>query len=115
MTRNNILKMAIEKAEANGWKPLMVGYENGYFKDDEHHWPTLWEAKREPYVSFRYESLIYNHDFAKALWPETEVSKVTRSDMFTDIGDHIVQPAWQYHLQQMVIADDPIEYLGENL
>jgi hypothetical protein len=22
---------------------------------------------------------------------------------------------WQHHLQQMVIADDPIKYLGENI
>lgn len=25
------------------------------------------------------------------------------------------QTAWQYHIQQMVIADDPIEYLGSHL
>lgn len=25
------------------------------------------------------------------------------------------RPGWQHHLQQMVIAEDPIAYLGENL
>lgn len=31
------------------------------------------------------------------------------------IKQAFAQRGWQYHLQQMVIADDPIKYLGENI
>lgn len=57
--------------------------------------------------------VIFNHDFAKALWGEEYIG--------WDISDvyfkkhRIASQAWQFHLQQMVIADDPIEYLGENI
>lgn len=37
--------------------------------------------------------LIFNHEFAKTFW-----------------GEH----NWKYHLQQMVLADDPVIYLGEH-
>lgn len=50
----------------------------------------------------RARDLIFQHDFAKALWP-LEYNKVTDTD------------PWDWHLQQMVIAEDPIKYLGENL
>lgn len=65
------------------------------------------------HMNFTTEQLIFNHDFAKALWPNPknynnfEGMKITIS--VTKI------PLWQVHLQMMVIADDPIKYLGENL
>lgn len=57
-------------------------------------------------------SLIFNHDFAKALWGVGTVS--------FEYSDGSTTPEfpfnnWQYHLQKMVIADDPIKYLGENI
>lgn len=56
--------------------------------------------------------LIFNHDFVKALWGVTHPDKqALLGDGVGDLG----QPEWQYHLQQMVIADDPIAYLGEHL
>lgn len=52
--------------------------------------------------SFYCLNVIFNHDFAKALRGEKKII----------VG--MIEP-WKYHLQQMVIADDPIKYLGENL
>ena len=53
------------------------------------------------------EQLIYSHDFARALWGKeapNDYCKITGVDM------------WQFHLQQMVVADDPIAYLvGEHI
>lgn len=51
--------------------------------------------------------LIFNHDFAKALWPPDDETL----EGFTSTDN----PMWQYHLQQMVIAQDPIKYLSENI
>lgn len=54
--------------------------------------------------------LVYNHDFAKALWGEEE-----HTLHFPEGEIHRQSPVWQYHLQQMVIAADPIQYLGMHL
>jgi len=48
------------------------------------------------------EYAIYNHDFAKALW-------LNKRNYYPDV------PAWQYHLQNMVVSEDPIKYLGEHI
>jgi hypothetical protein len=52
------------------------------------------------------EQLIYSHDFARALWGKeapNDYCKITGVEM------------WQFHLQKMVVADDPIAYLGEHI
>lgn len=84
MSNAEVLDRAIATANANGWKGSVV-------------YPSVY---RSP------EQLIYNHDFARALWGKEAPSnycKMTGVDM------------WQYHLQQMVIAEDPIAYLSEHI
>ena len=85
MTSNSeVLDRAIATANANGWKGSVV-------------YPDVY---RSP------EQLIYNHDFARALWGKeapNDYCKIAGVDM------------WQFHLQQMVVADDPIAYLGEHI
>jgi hypothetical protein len=52
------------------------------------------------------EQLIYNHSFARALWGKEAPNcycQVNGLDM------------WQYHLQQMIIADNPVAYLGAHI
>lgn len=96
-TDEQILTKAIEKALAGGWKFRRVDMLNAPVELAEWALNPL-----EP----RYPSLIFNHDFAKALWGED-------SNFFPDIDNW--QPEWEHHLQQMVIADDPIKYLGGHL
>lgn len=100
MTNQQILEKAIQKAIDGGWKD---GQAIGVY--------TLEKNKRGTYglrsVSdgwINVEAVIFNHDFAKALWGETTMD-----------WHHWPTREWQYHLQQMVIADDPIKYLGEYL
>jgi len=50
-----------------------------------------------------YAEIIFNHDFAKALWG-TDLTNV----------EGYQQAAWAHHLQEMVIADDSIKYLRED-
>src|SRR5215207_10271577 len=79
MSNAEVLDRAIATANANGWKGSVV-------------YPGVY---RSP------EQLIYNHDFARALWGKeapNNYCKMAGVDM------------WQYHLQQMVVADDPIAY-----
>ena len=85
-SKAEILDRAIARATQNGWQ--------GHTKK----WPI--------------EALIYDNDFAKALWGETP------RNLWADTEDGGIKykgkiPDWQYHLQQMVIADDVFEYFRE--
>lgn len=84
MTNEEILKKAIEKAEKNDYKcPDVQGY---YFE------------------------IIYSHEFAKAFWGEEIKHEHFK---FTDGKEHNCgcDTWWEYHLQKMVISEDPIKYL----
>lgn len=106
MTNQEILEKSIKKAIDGGWKEpngntLSVdkdGHLFSFFKDSS--------VRAYGYRS-NLERLIYSHDFAKALWGEKP---------YLDQGDGSESLyRWQYHLQNMVIAEDPIKYLGENM
>ena len=56
-------------------------------------------------VSSNYFQLIFNHDFAKAFWGETS----------TVCGCDVGEPAWEFYLQQMVLEEDPVNYLEKFL
>ncbi len=104
MTHEQILTKAIEKANAHGFD-LQI-----YHKDLASTWYGL------P-VSY---SLIFNHDFAKALWGDemTCLLDGERMDVEAPCNEHgFKHPTdyWQYHLMQMVVSEDPIAYLGEHL
>lgn len=62
----------------------------------------------------RYYRDIFSHDFAKAFWGEK-----TKTDRIYDCDYEIVDdrslPAWQYHLQQMVLEKEPLKYLEKFL
>ena len=56
--------------------------------------------------------IIFNHSFAKAFWGE---NKTFCGCDTTIIGEHcaecLVEYTWQYHLQQMVLEENPLSYL----
>lgn len=51
-----------------------------------------------------FNHLLFNHDFAKAIWGEENPTFV-KITFYKD---------WKYHLQQAVISEDPLEYYWEN-
>jgi hypothetical protein len=61
----------------------------------------------------KYYSIIFSQDFAKAFWGE-EVNK-SLSDIISDYRRLGYLPnypqGWQHHLQQMVLEENPIDYL----
>lgn len=105
MNDKEILEKAIKKAIEGGWKPNM----KFVFQTAPRH--DAYEPN-----SFTLElpqSLIFNPQFAKALWGDwPQLMKDVVPKGVKSVTD---KPAWQYHLQNMVIAPDPIEYLGENI
>lgn len=111
MTNEEILEKAIQKALDASW-------------DMYDHDKCNWEIVNHPYATERdhyfvrvltsdifidASYIIFDHDFAKALWGE---EKKHSRDQFFDIID---KEGWKHYLQQMVIAEDPIKYLGEHL
>ena len=103
MTNEQILTKAIEKAMKGGW-------------DAPERNNTDWEVTTwgEGSISLEYGDsygmlelslfdIIFSHSFAKAIWGEED---------FTD-GKTVFAnfKAWRWHLQQMVIKEEPLKYL----
>ena len=119
MEQQEILERAIAMAIDGGWKwpfpneyiiesriSLEVGNTPDYKSDFK--LPYLWNGGAyDDYELLSSRDIIFNHDFAKALWGETQA--IIRERNYSHMS------FWQYHLQEMVIADDPIKYLGESL
>ncbi len=117
MSDKEVLEKAIQKAIDNGWdghdeRRLLYNVfdrSDVEVEYDEHlreMMECIWSVRITP-------SIIFNHEFAKALWGEAFIV----SHAVNSIGQHGSwhSPEWQHRLQQMVIAEDPIKYLGEHM
>lgn len=107
MSKEEIIKKAIQKAIDNGFNKNDMGQEIKsvedvyyYFDDDQ--------------GNLAVNNLIWRHDFAKALWGDNPQRLLDQYEPLDESGQ-VSLTAWEYHLQNMVIADDPIAYLGDNL
>lgn len=103
MNRQAVLTQAIQKAIANGMTGYWADRYNRCKELDEMDClvaGNIYEEEHSP------EELLYSHDFAKSLWGEEEHDWD---------GEGYLDLDWQYHLKEMVIADDPIEYLAKTL
>lgn len=110
MTDKEIILAACEKAIKQGYTPPMdmqvqMGMQ-GY----------RWDLGK--YIEW-YPRVIFSHDFAKAFWGEHllyrfngVVYEPTKGTDKND-GSHIV--CWCYHLQQIVLQENPIKYLEQFL
>lgn len=113
LSKQQKLEKLIQKAIDGGWRPngkpevplLMRIYSEvvdfGYDEEDRlRDW--RWTI----------DKLIFNHDFAKALWGET--GRYYHYDQRTLVDEShrevYALDGWKHHLQQMIIADNPIDY-----
>ena len=91
MTNERIIEKAIEKAIVNGWiKPWMIG-------------PKFY----------------FDLDFAKAFWRKEKLCSHC-GKVYVNHGDCGVsftegKEAFKYHLQQMVLEEEPLKYLEQFL
>jgi hypothetical protein len=122
MSNQAILEKAISLAIENGWlsERKFKSFKRYDIDFDMYGEECSWcEIKQvysmgeiHPQTDFAWyadEQLIFNKDFAKALWGEEEHKYDYHSD------DYRPSTNWQYHLQQMVVAANPIDYLGAHL
>lgn len=141
MSNQQILEKAIQKAIDNGWEQgtelLEADYIDSVFEDYKIAHPYF-AVTHDTGVNL--EAIIFNHDFAKALWGEArditsykyylegeyfddktpeEYQEIVNTDEADNHWEQYVpvykNKGWKYHLMQMVIAEDPIKYLGENI
>ena len=110
MDNKQILEKAIQKAKDNGWKAETIQTADGTWMYGGEHNGMLFGTPIDTHV-------IFNHDFAKALWGEKETTQTMdyAQELWSANEDLSFEgERWQYHLQQMVLADNPIKYLKEN-
>lgn len=115
MTRQQILEKAITKAIDNGYraenytpKIILKPIKNIEIKGINFSFDA-WDDRWTLYGN------IFDHDFAKALWGEEATYDMTHYVGSDGKYNMNVRPAWQYHLQQLVIADDVFKYLEANI
>lgn len=118
MTSREVLEAAIDIATRNGWQlhesvpQHMVAIRT--MTDHRIYWELILDSagKTQGISESSVYGLIFSHDFVRALWPG-KIEVYRSSDDVSDFYDKVA--AWQYYLQQMVIADDPVKYMGENI
>lgn len=108
LSKQDVLAKAIKKAIKNGWHTTLEGslVKWSIDSDDGAIWINRTIADKPMYRLFA-EVVIYDHDFAKALWGELGGWELC--------GSYEPGKLWECRLQEMVVADDPIAYLAEHL
>jgi len=122
MTRTETLVVLISQALANGFE-----FRRWFQANISPEWPGSEEAIEILVTEGRYYSLVFSHDFARALWkrgaqmnfvvPAATYSRMNGKGEVVTINRKpftrrtIKADVWKYHLRQMAITDDPLRYL----
>ena len=121
MSNKEILKKAIEKAVKNGYKYSQKAFD--YFMEAERKTLSDYVFQEKLYYP-----IIFSRPFAKAFWGEKEymayyagynewadATKKASKNAEYDDEQHNRMFLWQYHLQQMVLVEQPLKYLERYL
>lgn len=106
------LNRAIKHATANGWMPAGMKA----VKADESGKIIFVSKDGNEFEPMSIYDVVYDREFAKALWGETK--KLESGEYPPEVIVYKDKPMWEpwsYHLQRMVIADNPLQYLEENI
>src|SRR5690349_5558613 len=126
MTQEDKFKAVIQRAIDNGWNMFEFRErENG---ESEVVWqyqhPTLiiqnadQDGNCEVIDNYRLQEIIFDKSFARAFWGE-EICKVKFHRFYSAnhgegrlfIDAHLEQSRWRTGLQQLVLQEEPIDYL----
>jgi hypothetical protein len=122
MNRKEMLRLLLNQAQFNGFE-----FRHWFLANVQPAWPGAEQALTLLAGEGRHYTMLFSHDFARCFWRtgshiSFSVPAVTYSRVNTE-GDVVevtrrpftrrtVKPdVWKYHLRQMAVADDPIEYL----
>jgi len=119
MTDKEVLQKAIEIAIKNKW---MDGYTDwNIFSVNDSPFPLggyyINFHRASPFeYGMSVNDIIFSHDFAKAFFGDGENMNREFDDFGSptyrySCGSFFNKPEWQYHLQNMVLHKNPIDYL----
>ena len=125
MKKEEIFKKAIKKAKTNGYNKAYIGVGGIYIT------PKSLEYTLDLSIAEIY-SIIFSHDFAKALWSEEikcntcdleqKKHKITESGHFYECSNcgvlvegEYCDESWKNHLSKMVLEKDPLKYIEKFL
>lgn len=111
MTSEEIMIKVIEKALANGWKPVDLNVKT----PEQKKWAAKWIPRHIDWTS-----LIFDIPLAKALWGnDKNLENWKRTGTYLpgkSTPEYEIKMApWAYHLQRMAIVSDRIKYLEKNI
>lgn len=105
MTNEEILQKALEKAQLSGYR-FYVDENHPYYGEEQENVSALITI---------YRQIIFSHEFAKAFWGD-DLLCTCKMGIGSDIHlSNCGRSAWQYHLQQMVLEPEPLQYLAKYL
>jgi len=112
MTNKEIFNKVINKAEEKGYTGQPLDYA-----------PLYKAVGKDEDFEIRWKCTIFSHEFAKAFWGEDiicgndENEYLNSSDECTICKNYFTNwiKRYEYHLQQMVIEENPLKYLEKFL
>lgn len=122
MTRIQTLHLLLAQARANGFE-----FRHWYLNNIAAEWTGATEALTFLASGSRYFALVFSHEFARAFWrkgeqmnfvvPAATYSRMNGRGQVVTINRKpfirrtIKADVWKYHLRQMAVSDDPLDYL----
>jgi hypothetical protein len=122
MNRKELLRLVLNQAQFNGFE-----FRRWFQTHIRPIWPGADEAIALLAGESRVLSLIFSHEFARCFWrsgaqmsfmiPSVTYPRVNRVGAVVQVTRKsftrrtIKRDAWKYHVRQMAIADDPVDYL----
>jgi hypothetical protein len=122
MTRQELLRIVIRQARANGF-PFRKWFQTAI----DPAWTSFEDAVDVLCQGRRYYALLFAHEFARAFWKQgSQISFVVPSATYTrkDKDGRIVTvnrkpftrrtlkaDVWKYHLREMAAQDEPLRYI----
>jgi len=122
MNRKELLRLLLNQAQFNGFE-----FRRWYQNHVQPAWPGAEQALALLAGEGRHYTLIFSHEFARCFWkagahmsfmvPSKTYSRVNSQGKVVEVTRKqftrrtIKADVWKYHLRQMAMAEDPIEYL----
>jgi hypothetical protein len=122
MNRKETIRLLLNQAQFNGFD-----FRRWYQLHVQAVWPGPEAALTQLSIEGRHFTLLFSHEFARCFWrtgaqmsfmvpsityprvnSQGDVVQVTRKPFTRRV---IKADVWKYHLRQMAIADDPLQYL----
>jgi hypothetical protein len=122
MNRKELLRLLLNQAQFNGFE-----FRRWFHENVSEVWPGTESAIALLAREGRHYTLLFSHEFVRCFWrsggqmsflvPATSYSRVNSSGGVVQVTRkqftrRTIKPdVWKYHLRQMAVADDPIDYL----